>query len=159
MKLIPNFTNYSITRDGVVTNMKFGKTLKHFINNSGYRVIQLMSGGKGHSFTIARLLALTYIPNPDNLNTIDHKNRDRLDDRIENLRWMSQRDQCQNKKKRENTETGVTHVYKDKYGFYYQRTIDGKRTTMRSKTKVKCCFQQYIHSRSMIFSGVLYNPS
>lgn len=40
---------------------------------------------------LCRLLALTFIPNPNNYNIVEHINHDILDDRLENLRWNSQR--------------------------------------------------------------------
>ena len=97
MKLIPNYEQYSITIEGEVRNVKKDRVLKTYVGNNGYNITQLYGNKKRHSFTIARLLALTYIPNPDNKATIDHINRDRQDDRLENLRWASAIEQCHNK--------------------------------------------------------------
>lgn len=38
---------------------------------------------------VARLIALAFIPNPDNLSEVDHINFDRTDYSIDNLRWVS----------------------------------------------------------------------
>ena len=76
MKLIPNFPRYSISKDGLTIRGPHGN-MKIQTNNCGYRTVQISNNQKKHSFTIARLMALTYIPNPDNKPTIDHINRDR----------------------------------------------------------------------------------
>ena len=42
-----------------------------------------------HTITVHKLIAKTFIPNPDNLPCIDHINTNRYDNRIENLRWVT----------------------------------------------------------------------
>lgn len=147
MKLIPNYNNYYITRDGNVVNIKSGLTLKTFKSNVGYRICQLYGNKKRHSFTIARLLAITYIPNPDNKGTIDHINRDRTDDRIENLRWATELEQCQNKSLMSSNTSGVKNINKMKHRWVYSRMIQGNIYRKSHTDKIKTCFEQYIHSR------------
>jgi hypothetical protein len=53
------------------------------------------------------VIARQFIPNPDNFRYIDHKNRQKLDDRIENLRWVSSSINACNKTKTK----GVIHQY------------------------------------------------
>lgn len=54
-----------------------------------YMAVKLSKGCKSRMYTIHRLLALHFIANPDNLDFVDHINRDKLDNRIENLRWVT----------------------------------------------------------------------
>ena len=42
-----------------------------------------------HTITVHKLIAKTFIPNPDNLPCIDHINTNRYDNRVENLRWVT----------------------------------------------------------------------
>ena len=74
------------------------KCLKQFISNVGY----LYSSIKGQ--TIHRLVALQFITNddPDIKTVVDHINRNKLDNRLENLRWVSPKDNALNRDKREN---------------------------------------------------------
>ena len=70
--------------DGKIVEKKTGK-LKHIgTRKDGYRAVWLDKHHRLH-----RLLALAFIPNPDNLPEVDHINQDKLDNRVENLRWVS----------------------------------------------------------------------
>lgn len=62
---------------------------------SGYRNTQI--GGK--TYYVSRLIAETFIENPENKRTVDHINRDRSDNRVENLRWYTYIEQQTNKSK------------------------------------------------------------
>jgi len=56
---------------------------------NGYYMVGLDNKDKGKKNLIHRLIALTFIPNPENKPCVDHINRNRQDNRIENLRWVS----------------------------------------------------------------------
>ena len=67
--------------------------LKPKIDRGYYRVGLRLEGIKKH-FAVHRLVALSFnIPNPENKRTVDHKNEDKLDNRLENLRWATQKEQ------------------------------------------------------------------
>ena len=44
------------------------------------------------TFYVHRLVAQAFIPNPDGLETVNHKNEDHHDNRVENLEWMTRED-------------------------------------------------------------------
>ena len=54
-----------------------------------YYAITLVKNGIRKRFNIHKLVAIAFIPNPDNLPCIDHINTDRYDNRVENLRWCT----------------------------------------------------------------------
>lgn len=82
-KYVDGFQYIEVSSDGRVRNSKTGKEYKG-IMNSGYIRICIKKFYRLH-----RLVALTFIPNPENKPVVDHINHDRLDNRVENLRWAT----------------------------------------------------------------------
>lgn len=83
-------SNYSINRKGEVRNDITGKLKKAYINKAnGYLTIDLYKENKSTKVTLHRLLAEAYIPNPSNKPCIDHKDGNRQNNSLSNLRWAS----------------------------------------------------------------------
>lgn len=85
MKQHPNFPGYSITPDGQVFSHKRNRFMKPYKNNRGYMVIRVCGKCTG----VHRLVAATYIPNPEAAPDVNHKNGVKTDNRVENLEWCS----------------------------------------------------------------------
>ena len=64
-----------------------GKVLIPTKNRYGYLSVVLSCNGKHKTITIHRLVSLTFIPNPDDLPIINHKDEDKTNNRVENLEW------------------------------------------------------------------------
>ena len=72
----------------VGTKILRGKILKPCkMANSGYMEVHLKSNGQGKHGRIHRLVAEAFIPNPDNLPEINHKDEDKTNNRADNLEW------------------------------------------------------------------------
>lgn len=59
------------------------------VNDRGYGRMRISNENGAKAFQLHRLVAMAFIPNPDNLSTVNHKNFDKLDNRVENLEWCS----------------------------------------------------------------------
>lgn len=81
-------TNYRIYDDGRVMNEQTGFYYKGTIRN-GYRWFDLKWKNKRFSKSQHRLIAEAFIPNPNNYEYVHHINNNRLDNRIENLKWVT----------------------------------------------------------------------
>ena len=69
--------------------LKKGKILKPFVNNRGYELVILSLRQKTKHFQIHRLVAETFIPNPDNLPCVNHKDENPKNNKIDNLEWCT----------------------------------------------------------------------
>lgn len=76
-----NFTGHKSYRNGGV--------LKPKMNDEGYLSVVLTKAGRRYEWRINVLVATVYIPNPDNLPQVDHRNGVPWDNRVENLRWCT----------------------------------------------------------------------
>lgn len=72
------------------------RILRQNVYGRGYLNARLYRNGKSHSFPVARLVAFTFIPNPENKPTVDHINNIKFDNRVENLRWATYHENMSN---------------------------------------------------------------
>ncbi len=77
---------YSITKDGRVYSHISNRYIKTFTAKVGYRTTQL---GRGKTFYVHRLVAKTFISNPENLPCVNHKDGNKHNNNIDNLEWCS----------------------------------------------------------------------
>ena len=81
---------YQINENGDVYSHKSRKILKNVIGTHGYYMVYLSaSNGKTVARQIHRLVALAFIPNPDNKPCIDHIDGNRTNNSLSNLRWCT----------------------------------------------------------------------
>lgn len=93
-------TPYVINKEGRIRNLKTGNILKGSILAT-YPTVNLRWNGKQKNKAIHRLVAETWIPNPDNLPIVDHIDGNRLNYKIDNLRWVSYKENSNNIHKKE----------------------------------------------------------
>ena len=72
MTEIKGYENYTIDRDGKIWSKKSDIFLKPLVANKGYLMVGLYKNGKKKTFGIYHLLALAFIPNPENKLEVDH---------------------------------------------------------------------------------------
>ena len=68
---------------------KRGRILKEYFNKSGYKQVTLVVNNKAKRFILHRLVAKTFIPNPNNLPQINHKDEDKTNNCAKNLEWCT----------------------------------------------------------------------
>lgn len=94
-KLVNGYTNYFISNFGRVKNGN-DMIIRERFNKSGYLRVDLYKDGQRRTMLIHRLMADAFIENKENKPVVDHINRVRSDNSLNNLRWASYRENAQN---------------------------------------------------------------
>jgi hypothetical protein len=137
---ITGYSSYLIYPDGRVFSKKSNRFLKQTLQTQGYLAVEMRAFGKRYCKRIHRLIGEHYIPNPDNKPTIDHMNRDRSDNRIENLRWATMEEQRHNQRKYSTNTSGHRHIQycKTHKKWKFNHTRPYKNRYFKSKIDAIC---------------------
>ena len=136
--------NYYIKRNGKVYRTSDDSEFVPCICRGGYYQIRLDNKTK----YVHRIVAETFIPNPDNKPFIDHINRIRTDNRVENLRWVTSKENNNNRK--DNRPAGQR--INDLSPTEYNRKYDQKR---RLTEKRKQYMREYYQKKKLNFKEQL----
>lgn len=116
---------YQVSNTGKVRSLNYrqiGKTqvLKSATTQDGYLFVRLCKNGKAKTCRVNRLVAAAFIPNPNNLPEVNHRNEQKQDNRSSNLEWC-------------------TREYNNNYGTRVERAAKankGKQHTEETKKKI-----------------------
>jgi hypothetical protein len=127
-QVVSGYPNYSVSNFGSIRNDTTGRILKPYLRGRGYLSVKL----SGKCFLVHRLVGLNFIPNENNYTQIDHIDRNKLNNNLSNLRWVTNSFNSRNRNKRVNQITtskykGV-NFYKAKNKWVVGIRINGKRT-------------------------------
>lgn len=102
-KTIKDFPDYRISDDGQITSLKHGKEKPiAIVQNSKidkHLKVALWKDGKMYNRFLHRLLAETFIPNPENKPYVRHLNDIPSDNRLENLAWGTEKENVEDAKR------------------------------------------------------------
>jgi hypothetical protein len=87
-RIIKDHPSYIATTDGRIYSLKRDRFLKLYEDEKGYLRVHI----DDKVIPVHRLIAETFIPNVDNLETVDHIDEDKKNNSVYNLRWMSRGD-------------------------------------------------------------------
>ena len=81
-------TPYQVSDTGIVLK-KNGNGYMSQHENNGYMRVNLYIGDKYRFLSVHRVVAEAFIPNPDNLPQVNHKDKNRINNRVSNLEWVT----------------------------------------------------------------------
>jgi len=109
-----------------VYNIKRNRYKKHTLNPNGYYIVSLWKNKKGKPYMIHRLVYICNNPTEDLIGyEIDHIDRDRTNNKIQNLRKATKSENQSNKKVHKNNKLGIKYISKDKNGYRFQLVKNG----------------------------------
>lgn len=97
-KRIPNYSLYEASTNGEIKtynwkNKKVEAIMKPAFDGCGYlRTMLKNDNGKYDTIKVHRIIAHTFIPNPENKKTVNHKNGIKHDNNVKNLEWATQQE-------------------------------------------------------------------
>jgi len=111
------------------------KFLAHKVHNRGYLFVELWKHNKPHKEYVHRLVAMAFIPNPNNYPTVNHKDEDKQNNYVDNLEWMTYQDN--NNYGSHNERAANTHRLKGTYENARKRWIESNPARVNPKIGAK----------------------
>ena len=111
---------------------------QHMDSLKKYMTVVLRIDNKPKTFFVHRLVAEAFVPNPTKENTVNHKNRNGLDNRVQNIEWCSIRENAshgQLGRKKSSKYIGVTKAYKGQWRSSIR--INGRRIVLGQRFKTE----------------------
>lgn len=144
---VNGFENYIIYPDGRVFSKKNNIFLKTYEIKGGYERVKLDGIWK----QISRLVAENYINNIDDKPCVDHINRNPKDNRVENLRWVTRKENQSNRSVPTNNTTGFKWInkYPERNGYRFMRN-NCKTRKSKDISKLLCYSFFYMLKHPMI---------
>jgi hypothetical protein len=148
----PNGEIYSMDRtieykDGRVYFYE-GQILKPSINSHGYYCVHLCKDSTKKKYSVHRLLALTYIPNPNNYPCVNHKDCNRQNNNLNNLEWCTQEYNSQSLNTMKNF--GNVYFHNDKRSKCYEARY------ILNKVRYRKYFKTEVEARTWLNEQMLY---
>jgi len=145
--LIKDFPDYIVYTDGTIFSIKRNIYLQPGLSKKGYLHVSLSNKNGRKTLKPHRLVAEHFIPNPNNYKEVDHKDRDKRNNDILNLRWVTRSDNTQNVGMRIDNKSGIKNIFYDKRGnrWIYQKKINCNRFSFSNKNKNICIWLKFAH--------------
>lgn len=135
-KDIPGYERlYQVSNLGNVRSLNYrrsgkSKLLKQGTDKKGYKQVGLWKNSKRKHYSVHRLVAIAFLPNPNNLPQVNHKDENKANNNIDNLEWCDAK--YNNNYGTRNERTSESH--KGKKGCWYEKQLSEEHKKKISKS-------------------------
>lgn len=147
------FSHYAASFSGKIVGIR-GNVLSTYINSAGYEIVQVKKdNSKYTATTVQHLVALAWLPNPQGLSDVDHKDDDKSNNSADNLQWLSHRDNLTKHHRMEKMSgkhnychgRAVLKIYEDGKEKFYKSLSAAARDNDLSVTSVQGSANRTLH--------------
>ena len=158
---IQGYSGYIIYPDGRIWSNKLNREIKSTINNAGYYVVGLTNNKKRKLYLLHRLLAIHYIDNPENKPCVDHIDRVKTNNSLDNLRWVTHLQNCQNWGVSKRNTNGHKNIkFRKATGHYcFEKMVNGKQHSRTFKTLEEAVVYKNNYLRDNFYSSLSNHKS
>ncbi len=129
-KEIENYENYQVSSYGQIANTTLGIMMKQRETENGYLKVCLCADGLKRDFYVHRIVGEAFLDNPDDKFYIDHRDRDKKNNQVSNLRFCTCQENQWNSKRPISNTSGHKNICWSKHAKKYRvilRGSDGKK--------------------------------
>ena len=128
--LLKEHPDYEINKNGKIRNVTTKKILKQTENSDGYLTVSI----NGETMYIHRLVAIQFLKPVAGKTEVDHRNHNKNDNRLSNLRWSNR---SENNKNKIQSLNEMNNIQMTEYNTYRTRNISGIRRTFKTIEEAK----------------------
>ena len=133
------------------------RILKQSKNNKGYSTIQLCKNGIAKPYSVHRLVAIAFVPNPNNLPEVNHKDEDKNNNNFNNLEWVTTKDNINygtHNKRSAMTRSYKVQAFNDKEELImeFDSMCEAERQTGINEQNIsRCCANKSKHAGGYVW--------
>ena len=134
---IKNYETYGINKIGEIKDYRTGKIMPEYTDPCGYLKINLKNPDGVKCFLVHRLVAIQFIEPVENKLEVDHIDRNKINNNVDNLRWVDDYKQNQNRGNFKNNKTGHKYIWFEDCCNSYVFCITRNKITHRKRFNSK----------------------
>lgn len=121
---------YEVSDDGLIRNTETGRVLKQRDSN-GYRTCYITRDGRTSCYMVHRVVAKAFVPMIEGKNVVDHINRDKTNNSVQNLRWTDTSQNNRNRSRFHSKTDGLHNITQNGNKFIVS-FMQNRETTRKS---------------------------